>query len=85
MKKKGSTQDWRLFSAKELLGSTWGTLGPRAGRLAGRLSEAGAEARARAEARAEAGARAEAAQSCGHLGPWGLSDWLDDGGLRAED
>ena len=60
-------------------------MGPRAGRLAGRLSEAGAEARARAEARAEAGARAEAAQSWGHLGPWGLSGWLDDGGLRAED
>ena len=91
MKKKGSTQDWRTFSSKVLLGSTWGTLGPRAGRLAGRLAEAGAEARARAEARAEAraraeaGARAEAAQSWGHLGPWGLSGWLDDGGLRAED
>ena len=68
-------QDWRTFSSKVLLGSTWGTLGPRAGRLAGRLAEAGAEA----------GARAEAAKSWGHLGPWGLSGWLDDGGLRAED
>ena len=58
-KKKGSTQDWRTFRSKVLLGSTWGTLGPRAGRLAGRLAEAGAEARARAEARAEGGARAE--------------------------
>ena len=62
MTKKLSHLNRRLFHSKEHLGSTWGTLGPRAGRLAGRLSEAGAEARARAEARtrARAGARGRA-------------------------
>ena len=48
MTKKLTHLNRRTFSFKVLLGSTWGTLGPRAGRLAGRLAEAGAEARARA-------------------------------------
>ena len=45
MKKKGFTQDWRTFSSKVLLGSTWGTLGP-AGAEAGWLAAEGSELRA---------------------------------------
>ena len=60
MTKSSGHQIPRTFSSKVLLGSTWGTLGPRAGRLAGRLAEAGAEAKARAEARARARARGRA-------------------------
>ena len=44
MKKRGP-QDWRTFSSKVLLGSTWGTLGP-AGAEAGWLAAEGSELRA---------------------------------------
>ena len=43
--KKRFTQDWRTFSSKVLLGSTWGTLGP-AGAEAGWLAAEGSELRA---------------------------------------
>ena len=43
--KKRVTQDWRTFSSKVLLGSTWGTLGP-AGAEAGWLAAEGSELRA---------------------------------------
>ena len=45
MTKKRYWQDWRTFSSKVLLGSTWGTLGP-AGAEAGWLAAEGSEPRA---------------------------------------
>ena len=79
--KKRCWQDWRTFSSKVLLGSTWGTLGP-AGAEAGWLAAEGSELRAegrgpRAEGR---GLRADG----GGLGGEGRGLGAEGGGLGAE-